>query len=283
MAKPFPATRDRWLPTKSQAKRRAALQNCGFFLRLPVIVMVSQTPSDQPGRFPTTQWSRVILAGSPDASLAKESLAELCDACWYPLYAYIRCRATDPEQAKDLTQDFFARALEKSLLSEADPARGRFRSFLRKVCSDFLANRRDWEHARKRGGGRPVFSIDADGAEGKYARELADGLTPERLFDRSWALTLLGRVLDQLGQEYDEAGKAATFEALRGALAGDAEAPSYAAAAASLGTTEGAARVAAHRLRRRYGELLRQEIAATLAHSDEIDDEIRDLFAALGT
>ena len=173
--------------------------------------------------------------------------------------------------------------MEKGLLSEADPDRGRFRSFLLAVCTAFLANRRDWEHARKRGGGQAVLSIDADGAEEQFARELADGLTPERIFDRSWALTLLGRVLERLGREYDEAGKAANFEVLRGMLEGDAEATSYAAVAARLGTTEGAARVAAHRLRRRYGELLRQEIAATLADPDEIDDEIRDLFTALGS
>lgn len=244
---------------------------------------MSQTPSDRPppARFPTTQWSQVISAGDPDASLAKESLAELCNAYWYPLYAYIRRRGYDAEHAKDLTQDFFARALEKGLLAEADPARGRFRSFLRTVCAHFLANRRDWEHARKRGGGRTILSIDASGAEGQYVRELADELTPERIFDRSWALIVLGRVLDQLGREYDEAGKAATFEALRSVLDGDAEAHSYATVAARLGTTEGAARVAAHRLRRRYGEQLRQEIAATLADPAQIDDEIRDLFAAL--
>ena len=245
--------------------------------------MVSQPPPDQPGRFPTTRWSWVISAGDPDAPLARESLAELCNAYWYPLYAYIRRRGHDPEQAGDLTQDFFARALEKGLLAEADPARGRFRSFLRAVCGDFLSNRRDREHAKKRGGGRTILSIDAAGAEGQYAREPTDGLTPERIFDRSWALTLLGRVLDQLGREYDEAGKAATFEALRNMLAGDAEASSYAAVAARLGTTEGAARVAAHRLRRRYGELLRQEITATVADPAQVDDEIRDLFAALGT
>jgi RNA polymerase sigma-70 factor (ECF subfamily) len=197
--------------------------------------------------------------------------------------SYIRRRGYDPEHARDLTQDFFARALEKGLLAEADPTRGRFRSLLRTVCAHFLANCRDWEHARKRGGGRTVVPIDADGAEGQYTRELADGLTPERIFDRSWALTLLGRVLDRLAREYDEAGKAATFEALRGVLEGDAAASSYAAVAARLGTTEGAARVAAHRLRRRYGELLRQEIAATLANPDELDDEIRDLFTVLGT
>jgi RNA polymerase sigma factor (sigma-70 family) len=243
--------------------------------------MVPQSPSDRPGRFPTTRWSRVILAGDPEAPLARESLAELCNAYWYPLYAYIRRRGYDPEKAKDLTQDFFVRVLEKGLLAEADPARGRFRSFLRTVCAHFLANRRDREHARKRGGGRTVLSIDAADAEGRYALELADELTPERIFDRSWALTLLGRILDQLGREYDEAGKAATFEALRGLLEGEHDLPSYAAVGARLGTSEGAARVAAHRLRRRYGELLRQEIAATLAEPAEVDDEIRELFAAL--
>jgi RNA polymerase sigma factor (sigma-70 family) len=235
-----------------------------------------------PGRFPTTQWSRVISAGDPDAPLARESLAELCNAYWYPLYAYIRRRGHDAEQAKDLTQDFFARALEKGLLAEADPTRGRFRSFLRTVCAHFLSNRRDWEHARKRGGGRNTLPIDAANAEGQYSRELADDLTPERIFDRSWAVTLLGRVLDQLGREYDEAGKAAIFEALRSVLDGEAETPSYAAVATRLGTTEGAARVAAHRLRRRYGDLLRQEIAATLADPAQVEDEIRDLFSALG-
>jgi RNA polymerase sigma factor (sigma-70 family) len=247
--------------------------------------LASQTPSDgpSPARFPTTQWSRIISTGDPGAPLARESLAELCSAYWYPLYAYIRRRGHDPEQARDLTQDFFARALERGLFAEADPARGRFRSFLRTVCAHFLANRRDWEQARKRGGGRTVVPIDPAGAEGQYVNELADGLTPERIFDRTWALTLLGRVLERLGREYDEAGKAATFEALRGVLAGDADTPSYAAVAARLGTTEGAARVAAHRLRRRYGDLLREEIAATLADPNQVDDEIRDLFAALGT
>jgi DNA-directed RNA polymerase specialized sigma24 family protein len=245
--------------------------------------MASQILSDgsSPGQFPTTRWSRVVLAGDPDARLARESLAELCSAYWYPLYAYIRRRGYGPEVAQDLTQDFFARLLEKGLLAEADPSRGRFRAFLRTVCACFLANRRDWEHARKRGGGRTTLSIDANKAEGRYALELADGLTPERIFDRSWALTLLGRVLDRLGGEYDEAGKAATFEAIRGMLAGDPDAHSYAAVAARLGTTEGAARVAAHRLRRRYGEMLRHEIASTLAEPAEVDDEIRDLFAAL--
>jgi DNA-directed RNA polymerase specialized sigma24 family protein len=217
----------------------------------------------------------------PGCALARESLAELCNAYWYPLYAYIRRRGNGPEQARDLTQDFFARVLEKGLLAEADPSRGRFRSFLRTVCAHFLANRRDHEQAKKRGGGRTALPIDPIDAEGRYALELADGLTSERIFERSWALTLLGRVLDQLGREYDEAGKAATFEALRGLLDGVSDAPPYAVIAARLGSTEGATRLAAHRLRRRYGELLRREIASTLSEPAEVEDEIRDLFAAL--
>jgi RNA polymerase sigma factor (sigma-70 family) len=245
--------------------------------------IVPPIPLDEasPAHFPTTRWSLVLQAGDRNAPLAQESLAELCGAYWYPLYAFIRRRGHDPEQARDLTQDFFAKALEKGLLGQADPARGKFRSFLRAVCSNFLANQRDWEHAKKRGGGRALLTIDPVDAEGRYALELADGLTPERIFDRSWALTLLTRVLDRLGREYDEAGKAATFEALRDLLTGDPNETSYAAVASRLSTSEGAARVAAHRLRRRYGELLRQEIAATLAEPGDVDDEIRDLFAAL--
>jgi RNA polymerase sigma-70 factor (ECF subfamily) len=223
----------------------------------------------------------VILAGDPDAPQARQSLEELCEAYWYPLYAYVRRRGYDPEQARDLTQDFFIHALEKGLLARADPARGRFRAFLRTVCAHFLANRHAHDNARKRWGGRAFLPIDTADAEERYARELADGLTPERIFDRSWALTLLRRVLDQLGREYDEAGKLGTFEALRDQLAGDPDASSYATVAARLGTTAGAARVAALRLRRRYGELLRHEIASTLAEPALVEDEIRELFAAL--
>jgi RNA polymerase sigma factor (sigma-70 family) len=245
---------------------------------------MSQAPPDPPppGRFPTTRWSRVIAAGDPDAPRARESLADLCAAYWYPLYAYLRRRGQDPDRARDLTQDFFADALERGLLARADPARGRFRSFLRAACVNYLANSLDRDRALKRGGGRAALSIDSVDAEGRYARELADELTPERIFDRSWALTLLERVLDRLGREYDEVGRSATFEALRGGLVGGPEGVPYATIAARLGTTEGAARVAALRLRRRYGELLRREIASTLDDPADVEDEIRDLFAALG-
>ncbi len=235
-----------------------------------------------PRDFPSTRWSRVIAAGDANDPRTRESLAGLCEAYWYPLYVFIRRRGHDPEQARDLTQDFFARLLERGILAEADPSRGRFRSFLRTVCADYLANRRERVNARKRGGGRTALPIDVAEAEGRYERELAEELTPDRIFDRSWALALLGRVLDQLRREYDEAGKAATFEALRGGLEfGPGDVP-HAAIAARLGTNEGAARVAAHRLRRRYGELLRREIASTLEDPADVDDEIRDLFAALG-
>lgn len=244
---------------------------------------MSWNPSGRPSQrsFPTTHWSRVVVAGDPEAPRARELLAALCDAYWYPLYAYARRRGHAPEQAQDLTQDFFAHVLEKGLLAHADPGRGRFRSFLLAVYAHYLSNRRDYERAGKRGGGRTAFPIDTSDAEGRYDRELVSELSPERIFDRSWALTLLGRVLDQLRREYDDAGRAATFEALYGHLTEDSQGVAHATIAASLGISEGAARVAAHRLRRRYGVLLRLEIAATVDDPDEVDDEIRDLFAAL--
>jgi RNA polymerase sigma factor (sigma-70 family) len=233
-------------------------------------------------RFPTTHWSRIVAAGDPGVPLARQALAELCRAYWFPLYAYIRRRGYAPDRALDLTQDLFVRLLEKDVLAAADPARGRFRTFLRAVCADFLANRRDRENTLKRGGGRPIVPIDSNEAEGRYARELAHELTPERIFDRNWALILLGRVLEQLREEYHAAGQAATFEALCPVLIDGPRAVAYAALAARLGTTEGAVRVAVHRLRRRYGGRLREEIAATVDQPAEVDDEIRDLFAALG-
>jgi RNA polymerase sigma factor (sigma-70 family) len=244
---------------------------------------VLQTPSGgvSPGQFPTTHWSRVVAAGDPNTPLAREALAALCNAYWYPLYAYVRRRGHGAEQAQDLTQDFFAYVLERELLAKADRDRGRFRSFLRAVFARHLADQHDRATARKRGGGRSPLSIDARDAEGRYAREPAHELTPERIFDRSWALTLLGRVFDQLRREYDDAGRGATFEELQTVLTRGPESGSYATIAERLGIGEGAVRVAVHRLRRRYGALLRQEIAATVNDPAEIDDEIRSLFAAL--
>jgi RNA polymerase sigma-70 factor (ECF subfamily) len=233
------------------------------------------------GDFPTTHWSRVHAAGVPGTPSAHEALSELCQSYWFPLYAYIRRRVLDPDRAQELTQDLFVRFLEKGTLASADPARGRFRNFLRAVCADFLANRHDRENAQKRGGGRFVFSLDLAEAEDRYAREPAHELTAERIFDRTWALTLLGRVLERLRRESEESGRGASFAELSVALTeADGRLP-YAAIAGRLGMTDGAVRVAVHRLRRRYGALLRAEIAATVSDPAEIDDEIQALFAAL--
>jgi RNA polymerase sigma-70 factor (ECF subfamily) len=235
--------------------------------------------------FPTTCWSRVVAAGDPYAPAAREALVTLCESYWFPLYAAIRRRGYGPHEAQDLTQDLFARLLEKGVFAEADPARGRFRTFLRAVCDHFLANHRDREYAQKRGGGMAAVAIPFDLAEGegRYAREPAHELTPERAFDRAWALTLLGRTLDRLGDEYRATGQNLVFTELAPVLTDGSLAGPYAAVAVRLGTTEGAIRVAVHRMRRRYGDLLREEIASTVDDPTEVDDEIRALFAALGS
>jgi RNA polymerase sigma factor (sigma-70 family) len=239
-------------------------------------------PDDHvPGQFPTTQWHRVVMAASRDASQAREALASLCQAYWYPIYAYVRHRGHTPEQAQDLTQDFFAYLLERDLIARADPARGRFRAFLRTLCARQLADHRDRQNAAKRGGGRSPLPIDPGDAERRYAREPAHELTPEKIFDRTWALTLLCRVVERLRREYDDAGRSDRFEELLAMLTRDPTSDPYAEIARRLGTTEGNVRVAVHRLRRRYGLLLREEIAATVGDEAQIDDEIRALFSAL--
>lgn len=234
--------------------------------------------------FPTTHWSRVVAAGDPATAEARAAMAELCAAYWYPIYALIRRRGHPAEEARDLTQDYFARLLEKGILAAADPSRGRFRAFLRTDCGFFLAHRREHDAAQKRGGGVADFSIDIRDAEGRYFREPADvGLTPDRLFDRAWAIGLLEAVLDHLAREHDGAGQAERFEVLARALDGGRSVP-YAALAAQLDTSETAVQAAVSRLRKRYRAILREQIAATLDDPTEaaIDAEILDLFAALG-
>jgi RNA polymerase sigma-70 factor (ECF subfamily) len=233
--------------------------------------------------FPTTNWSRIVRAGDPAASEAQAALTELCRDYWYPLYALIRRRGLPPEEAADLTQDYFARLLESGLLAAADRRKGRFRAFLRTDCGFFLADRRDRDRALKRGGGSVPITIDARDAEGRYRFEPADDLTPERLFDRAWALTLLDRVLQRLATEYADSGRGALFEGLQGTLAGGSQSVPHAALAARLGTTLAAVQQAASRLRKRYREVLRAEIAATLEDPSDaaVADEVRDLFAAL--
>jgi len=237
----------------------------------------------QSPRFPTTRWSRVAAAGGGDVSDAREALAELCAAYWFPVYAYVRRKGHDPERALDLTQDYFARLLEKGTVAAADPDKGRFRSFLLIDCSFFLADRRDHERALKRGGGRGVVPIDAHDVEGRYRREPAHGDTPERLFERAWALAVLDRALDDLRGHYAATGRAVLFERLRPALTADPGAAPQAEIGRELGLTPGAVQVALHRLRARFAAALRGRVAATLDNptAAEVDEEIRALFAVL--
>jgi RNA polymerase sigma-70 factor (ECF subfamily) len=234
------------------------------------------------GQFATTRWSLVRAAGGDrSAPEVKSALTLLCEAYWYPLYAEARRRGLSTEDASDRTQAFFARMIEKGDLAVADRRRGRFRSFLLAAFDHFLANEWDRERALKRGGGRPIASLDADLGESRYVVEPSHQATAERLFDRRWALTLIGRALERLRDEQVAAGKAEPFDVLKGALAGD-RGVSYAELAAQLGTTEGAIKVAVHRLRGRCRELIRDEIAQTVGSAEEVDDELRQLFAALG-
>jgi RNA polymerase sigma-70 factor (ECF subfamily) len=205
----------------------------------------------------------------------------LCEIYWYPLYAFLRRQGHSAEDAQDLTQGFFARVLEKDALSHVDPARGRFRSFMLASLKHFVANERVRASALKRGGPLPPLSFEFETAEGQYRLEPRDEVTPESLFDRRWALTLLARVLGRIRSEFEKAGKAALFDALKGYLTAEETELSYREAAASLGLSEGAVKVAVHRLRRRFRLLLREEIAQTVATPEDVEDEIDYLFRAL--
>ena len=200
---------------------------------------------------------------------------------WFPLYAFLRRRGNSPQQAEDLTQGFFVHLLENEGLTTVDQSKGKFRSFLLVALKNFAADQRDKAHAAKRGGKRQVLSLDAVAAEAHYAKELVDTMTPERLFERSWAIAVLNQVVLRLEQEYNQRGKSVAFEALRHCLDGQAAGQSHAETAGQLGMSEGAVRVMAHRLRRRYRELLRDEIMQTVADAELVDEEIRYLLNCL--
>jgi RNA polymerase sigma-70 factor (ECF subfamily) len=242
-----------------------------------------EPPSDR--AFATTHWSIVLDAGrgkgGEGAKDPAEALAALCQSYWVPLYAYVRRRVRDVSEAQDLTQEFFTRLLEKDLLAHATPERGRFRSFLLTAMQNFLTNEWKKEHAAKRGGGR-VLSLDFSSSDSRLSFEPGHDWTAERIYERSWAITLLDRVLGRLRDEYASSGRQALFEALRPYIGGKQEDGSLAEIAEQLQMTEGAAKVAAHRLRKRYRELLRAELAQTVADESEIDEEIAWLFSALG-
>jgi RNA polymerase sigma-70 factor (ECF subfamily) len=223
----------------------------------------------------------VISAGQRASAESEQALADLCRRYWYPIYAYVRRRVANVEEARDLTQEFFARLLEKNLIGAAQPERGRFRSFLLTACQNFLANEWDRARALKRGGGHTPLSLDFAQADSRYHREPADQRTPERLYEQQWTLTLLDRVLDRLRAEHIEAGKRSNFELLKPFLAGTPPGTSQEKAAGSVGMTEGAFKVALHRLRGRYRDLLREEVAQTLDAAENVDDEIRALLRSL--
>ncbi len=240
-------------------------------------------PSHVPQRpvFATTRWSVVLAAGRNDTTHARAALEKLCQTYWYPLYAYVRRRGNSPEDAQDLTQEFFAQLLERQSLAHADPNRGRFRSFLLMAMNHFLVN--EWKKARaeKHGGGRPVLSLDWAAAEERFDLEPADRSAPDRIFEKQWALALLGEVLTRLEREFQGEGKTDLFAALKQTLMGARESQPYAELATRLNMNESAVKVAVHRLRKRYRELVREEIAGTLDESQDIEAEMRHLFSVL--
>jgi RNA polymerase sigma-70 factor (ECF subfamily) len=233
------------------------------------------------GQFATTHWSVVLAAGHSSLPGAQEALETLCRAYWYPLYVYVRRQSQSPHDAQDLTQEFFARFLEKKYLRLADPDRGKFRAFLLKSLKHFLVN--EWEKARtqKRGGGQSVIPLDADLAESRYAAEPTQALTLDEAYEKRWAATLIEAVLAHLRESYAADGRLPVFETLKGFIWGDQATLSYADVAVPLGLTEGAVKVAVHRLRGRYRELLRAEVAKTVATPGEVDEELRHLIAVL--
>jgi len=236
------------------------------------------------GRFPTTHWSVVVCAGRGRSPEASRALSLLCENYWFPLYAFVRRAGYSADDAQDLTQEFFVRLLAKGSLAGADRERGRFRSFLLGAMKHFLANYQRYQGTQKRGGHHRVISLDLPSGEDRYKQiEPVDHLTPERLYEKRWALALLDLVLSRLREEFRVVGKLRQFDILKQFLAAGAANPAYSDIAEQLAMSEGAAKVAVHRLRRRYRKLLREEIAQTVVGPESLEDELRELLAALGS
>ncbi|HUC84861.1 MAG TPA: sigma-70 family RNA polymerase sigma factor [Candidatus Acidoferrales bacterium] len=241
--------------------------------------------SSAPGRpqavFVTTHWSIVLSAQEGDSPRRSVAMEELCRSYWYPLYAYVRRHGYSVEDAQDLTQEFFARLLARNWVGSANPAKGRFRTFLLTAMNHFLADQWDRLKAQKRGGGQQTLSLDVATAETRFQMEPADPLTPEKNYERRWAQTVLETVFEKLRRAYAAEGKAALFDELKGSLTQARAAVPYQELATRLQVTEGALRAAVHRLRQRYRELLRTEVAHTVAGADEVEEELQYLFRAL--
>jgi len=245
---------------------------------------------DQPARserssespvFNTTHWSVVVRAGETSSSQSQAALQMLCQAYWYPLYAYVRRQGHSVEDAQDSVQEFFARFLENRRVRLANPARGRFRTFLLTSLKNFLINEWTKANREKRGGGQRLLSLDEAWAESRFRAEPAIAQPPDSLYDRGWAATLLDRALAALRAEFEQAGKLAMFERFRNHITGEHDPPPYAELAVALGMTEGAVRVALHRLSKRYGELLRAEVAQTVSTPAEVNEELRYLVSVI--
>ena len=231
--------------------------------------------------FPATRWS-VVRAALQESSLeARDALTQLCEVYWFPLYAYVRHRGYSAHDAQDLIQGFFASFLSRDPGGRLDPEQGKFRAFLLACLKHFLSNERDRARALKRGGQHALISWDALDAEERFRHQSADHLSPDRLYEKQWALALLDHVLSRLEAEMVSRGNARRFECLKGCLALDREALSYAEAARQLGMTEGAVKTAVHRFRRRFREILQEEISHTVTAPGQVEGELQALFASL--
>jgi RNA polymerase sigma factor (sigma-70 family) len=233
-------------------------------------------------QFSQTHWTMVLAARHWNSPEARDALAKLCQTYWYPLYAFTRRRGHSPHEAQDLTQDFFVHLLEHGALEQVDQQKGKFRSFLLAALTNFLNNQWAKENTLKRGGTQMVISLDEILAEERYRQEPANETGPEALFDRGWACTVAGQVMAKLKAEYAASDKGDVYTVLEHCLTGETDPGFYQKAAAKLGKNEGAVKVDLHRLRRRFGELLRNEIANTVSPEEEVDGEVRHLFAAIG-
>lgn len=241
-----------------------------------------QPDSDHsPSRFTATRWSVVLAAGQSTGLEREKALQQLAQSYWFPLYSYIRRKGHPADEAEDLTQGFFSHLLEKQTLAKADQDKGRFRAFLLTVLKHYISDEWKKSHTLKRGGQRKFVQMDAQQAEGFYSLAPVDPITPEKLFDRNWAMALLTLVMTRLGEHYAQKGQTDLFIAIKGSIDGSAGDLSYADIGAKLNMTEAAVKTAAHRLRKQYRDILREEIAQTVSSEDEIDDEIRFLMDTL--
>ena len=233
--------------------------------------------------FSTTRWSIVLAAGKGAGDVAAAALSKLCEMYWHPLYCYVRRQGCNITEAEDLTQEFFARLLSKNYLGDLGPSQGKFRAYLLAAIKHFLSDERDRNRAGKRGGKIRVISLDAQAAELRYISEPVDGLTPEKIFEKQWALAILERAFDRLEKEFADSGKQRLFDLLKPVLTQNEDARSYREISTALNVSEGSAKMAATRMRRRYQELLKDEVAGTVSNQGDAESEFQFLISALAT